>query len=330
MTSEFVAEWKRLLAAPGSGKKEIAGEYPVRIVYGTNENGAALFFVITDAKPGLPELSRVVNIERGIRTIDGKWTLSLTLVDALFMDVFMRLIEDLVRRLGKATSEAQAINYLLAGIDEWRHLLRNQGDDRLPLEAIRGLVAELWFGFRLLSNERSGDEVVDAWTGPLGSPQDFNFPLGPSYEVKSVHPDSKAITVSSAEQLDVVDHQLSLAVVTLVQVAASVPGSITLRLLVEEAASQFRSGSNTIDEFHRRLDALRVDVSDSYYSDFCFVVSGCRQFEVTDNFPAIRGSLLEAGIDRVTYSVSLSSISEFEIDPPPGPASRSNIGKQWT
>ena len=312
MTKSIVERWRTILDHPGSGNGEIEGDHPLRIVYGATDLGEAVFFFITDAMPGLPELSRSVRIDRGVRVLDRRWTLSLTLVDDRFREVFLRLFDDLVRRSAHASSERHALALVFSGIDEWKQLLRDNMDKRMTIEAIRGLVAELWFGFRILTRSAHADEVLASWTGPLGTPQDFNFPDGRSYEVKSVHPDSRAMTISSAEQLDSGHRELTLAAVSLVRVPAT-PGTISVRSLVQLAKTEISASTHARDELLDRLDALRVDPDDDYYDEFHFQVRGVRKFSVAPDFPAIRASSLDAGVDRVSYSLRLASITNFEI-----------------
>ena len=312
MIDSFVGSWNALLAAPGSGKKEVDVDHPLRLVYGATDKGEALFFSITETKPGLPDLSNVVEVERGVRKIDGKWTLSLTLKDARFQEVFMRLCEDLARRSAIAVSELQAMNYFLAGVAEWKQLLRNPLDDRLSLEEIRGLVAELWFGFTYLCRRYSVSTVLTAWTGPMGSPQDFNFPGGRSFEVKSAFADTKAIRVSSADQLDAGDRELTLAVVGVERSAFGLPNALSLPSLLAEVEAKVRADAS-ITDLYQRIDALRLSIADEYYSGFWFEIAELRRFRVTPEFPAIRTSHLPAGVEGVTYSISLSSMSAFQL-----------------
>ena len=310
MIESFVASWKSLLASPGTGKKEVGTEHPLRLVYGATGHGEALFFCITAIKPGLPELSNVVRVERRVRTLDGKWTLSLTLRDARFLDVFMRLCEDLARRSEVATSESQAVNYFLAGVADWKHLLRNPLDDRLSSEAIRGLIAELWFGFTYLATDYSVSEILEAWTGPMGSPQDFRFPDGQAFEVKSAYADTKSVAVSNAEQLDSSDRPITLAVVGVEQSNTDRTNSFTLPTLIAEIETKVRADAKVAD-LYSRFDALRLDISDDYYSEFCFEIVGLRRYSVALEFPSIRASALPLGLHRVKYSVALASMTPF-------------------
>jgi hypothetical protein len=146
----------------------------------------------------------------------------------------------------------------------------------------------------------------------LGAPQDFNFAEGRAYEVKSVHPDSRAVTISSAEQLDAGQRELMLAAVCLVRAPASKVTS-SIRSLVELAKAEISASTRALDELLDRLDALRVDPDDDSYDEFHFQVVGVRLFRVTPDFPAIRASALDTGIDKVSYALRLASVAKFEI-----------------
>ncbi len=99
------------------------------------------FFVVSEAKPGLVTLSDAVVVDRGVRKIDGRWTLSLTLRDRRFVDAFMRLGDDLVdsSRLG-GRNESHALQLLARAVEQWKELFKYGAGQRLSLSAIRGVV----------------------------------------------------------------------------------------------------------------------------------------------------------------------------------------------
>jgi hypothetical protein len=313
MSDSFADQWRELLAHGSAGKKEVEYGQPLRLVYGATETAKAVFFWITATKPGLPDLSGAVAVERGVRKLDGKWTLSLTLRDDRLLDVFMNLCEDLARRSSVATSETHALTSLLEGLADWKHLLRTMNGEHASSEAIRGLVAEMWFGFTQLTRDLSHGEVLRGWTGPLGRPQDFNFRGGISYEVKSCFGDSKSLRISSADQLDPGDRTLTLAAVTLEGAAPKAADAISIGSLNTLVIEHLGGQPADVAQLQQCFESLRIDPLDDYYDDYWFVVHGCRLFGVVEEFPAIRMSELRPGIDRVEYSVSFSSIAQYEI-----------------
>jgi hypothetical protein len=311
MTSSFVEEWSTLLSRPSLGKREVDAGHSIRLVYGADEVGRPIFFSISSVKPGLPDFSRAVRIERGVRAIDGRWTLSMTLTDMRFTEVYLRLCEDLVRRTENAASEISAMNQLLIGLSEWKDLFHDSLDQRPTLGKIRGLVAELWFGFDYLLASAPIREILPAWTGPFGSPQDYNFSSGSSFEVKSIHTDSRDVHISSAEQLDPGERQLMLAAVTLTQVLPSTPESVSVLSLVRAILENLSHADVPPRMLHDRLEALGVDLSDTSYSEHWFRIVKCQLFDVNARFPAVRRSELPIGIGSVEYTLSLSALAPF-------------------
>jgi hypothetical protein len=312
MIDTMLARWRESFATPTERKFEVDPDHPLRLIFGADRFGDALFFCISDAKPGLPELSDAVSVERGVRAIDGKWTLSLTLQDPRLLGVFMRLCEDLAHRTAGANSEAQAMRWLLDGVAEWKHLLRTPPADGITIEVIRGLVAELWFARWLLSQARcSVEELVLSWTGPQGFAQDFIFADGPSYEVKSVHPDAQCVRISSAEQLDPGNLDLSLEIVTLIEATPETTDAVSVRSLYAEL-EQAAESAGFVDKLRTRIQDLGVDPTDAVYDSNWFVATQKRSFEVNPAFPSIRASKLPSGVDEVTYSITFAAIRSFE------------------
>lgn len=310
MADDFVDAWRRMQIEYPGRQVEIDGGHPLRIFYGSNQLGQLIFFVISDTKPGLVSLSDAVVIERGIRTIDGRWTLSLTLRDGRFMDEFMRLGDDLVDNSRAGGNESHALQIMVRTVDEWRAFLSYGPNQHLSLPAIRGLLGELWFGFFRLAESVPPPTVVRAWTGPFASPQDFNLPTGQTYEVKTIYPDAKSVQISSAEQLDPGLRSLELVVVTLLETCRSDDDALSLPTAVQLIETML--GERDAGELRMRLKALGVDVTDSYYDDFWFRVGSCITYRVDAEFPSIRRTSLNLAISDVRYEIALSAIADFK------------------
>ena len=174
------------------------------------------------------------------------------------------------------------------------------------------MLGELWFGFSRVIESVSPSTVLRAWTGPFGSPQDFNLPSGQSYEVKTVHSDTKSVRISSAEQLDPGARSLELAVVTVTDVDESTDNALSLPSMVERVKAMLDENNNDVDELRVRFRALRLDVTDTYYDDFWFRVDACTTYRVDVAFPAIRRTSLSLAIDNVRYEVALHGVADFK------------------
>ncbi|WP_407687365.1 PD-(D/E)XK motif protein [Mycobacterium sp. HUMS_1102779] len=311
MSDGFIDVWRRLIREDPGRQVEVGKGHPLTLFYGSDRGGRPLFFVICESKPGLVTLSDAVIVDRGVRTLDSRWTLSITLRDNRFADAFMRLGEDLVDSSRKGRNEAHALQLLVRTVERWKALFAYGSNQHLSLPAIRGLMGELWFGFFHLTQSVPPSTVIQAWTGPFGSPQDFNLPSGQSYEVKAIYPDAKSVRISSVEQLDPGSRSLELAVITVTDVDRSTDDAVSLPTVVERIETMLGDNVADADELHARIRALEVDIADTYYDDFWFFINACANYRVDIAFPAIRRTALNPAIDNVRYDVALHGIADF-------------------
>jgi Putative PD-(D/E)XK family member, (DUF4420) len=316
MTETFIARWRQILDDPGAGKSEVDASHPLRFIFGVDQAARPLLFVITAEKPPMPDLSGVIAVDRGQRTRDGMWTLSLTLTDNRFLDTYLQFASDLVNRTSAARTESEGLIRVLTVVNEWKRLFTSGTRALLGETALRGVIAELWFGFRVLVRQENVAAIAKAWKGPLGGDQDFVFAFGRRYEVKSLHVDSDTIRISSAEQLDAED--LTLASVTLEECGHDHAGALSLPTIVAEIRQELADGPDAAVAFDQCLSALGADVGDSHYADRWFAVKECIEYTVTPEFPAIRRSTIPAGITLVVYDIAISMVTRFETTRTPG------------
>lgn len=315
MADDFVPAWTQLVATRASAKVEVDPTHPLRLLFGVDDYGKPLFFSITTEKPPAPEISRDVNVTRGQRTADGKWTLALTLQDQQLFDVFAKLCVDLVEQSRPAADEDDALRLLLEALAQWKHLLQPARPEHLTLEALRGLLGELWFGFRYLGSRATAETILAAWTGPLGAPQDFNFVSDKAFEVKAVRSNAIAVRISSAQQLDPLHKDLRLVVVTLEDCHPTHPDGLQLPKLVDSIRASLSASPNAQARFEQVLREYPVDTADPFYLEHCFRAVTHREYAVSDNFPAIRASTLAPGVREVRYSLDLAVLATFLTDP---------------
>ena len=115
MRDDLIDIWRRLIQEDPGRQIELDDGHPLRLFYGSDQRGRPIFFVISDIKPGLVKLSDAVVVDRGIRKLDDRWTLSLTLRDNRFAEVFMRLGDDLVTALAAAIARPMPYIYSAYG-----------------------------------------------------------------------------------------------------------------------------------------------------------------------------------------------------------------------
>lgn len=309
MPEGFVENWDRLIRDEPGRQVEFGGGHPLRLMYGSDKSQRPLFFVISDLKPGLVSLSDAVAVDRGVRSVDGKWTLSLTLLDSRFTTEFMRVGNELVDSTSEGYNEAHSLQLFVEAIRHWKALFTYSPPQHLSKPQIRGLIGEMWFGFERLVQSFEPKTVLNGWGGPLDSPQDFNLQTGQTYEVKTVYSDTKAVKISSAEQLDVDNRVLELAVVTLADVDERTLNAISLPTLVQKVDDSLDLDDR--EGLQKRLRRLEVDISDTYYTDFWFRVDSCTTYRVDASFPALRRRHLSPVIENVHYEVELYGIADY-------------------
>ncbi len=303
--------WRALLAHGEPESREVDAESQLRMLVGVSAVGRPYFAVITSRKPGVPDLTSAIEVTLRQRETDGRWTLTLELQVRALTDAFISLVSDLATKSAEADSEPQALAIFLDTLAEWQELLTAR-PDHLSESALRGLVAELWFGFQSQAHGHPEPQAARAWAGPLGGAQDFQF-LAPSYhfEVKSLRPRHTSVEISSEEQLD--GDNVKLAIVTLDEVGES-PESITLPQLVACIRSKLKNGADR-SEFNRRLARLLIDLDDPWYSEHRYHVDRLQVFDVGPQFPALRRSLLPDAVKHTKYHIEIQYLTTFlEVD----------------
>jgi len=309
MTDTVEDRWRALLARGEPELREVDAESPLRMLIGVSPVGRPYFAVIVAQKPGLPDLTSAIEVTRRQRAADGRWTLTLELQVRALTDAFISLVSDLAAKSALAASEQEALNIFLETLAEWQELLTARAD-RLSESALRGLIAELWFGFESEAHGHPPPEAARAWAGPLGGAQDFQFPApGHYFEVKSLRPSHTFVEISSEEQLDGDD--IKLAVVTVEDVATPFDG-ITLPGLVRSIRSELKDGADRA-EFNRRFARLFVNPDDPWYSEHAYAVRRLQVFDVSEKFPALRRSQLPEAIARTTYRIDVQHLPQFVV-----------------
>lgn len=244
---------------------------------------------------------------------DSKRILLFKLQDSAQRDIFERLCRDIVGAAKQFGSQKEAVAATIARTWRWHHLLRGGTTNLLTTEEQKGLIAELLVLERYVLATFLPDAALQMWVGPLDAPRDFEC-AKVCIEVKARRGAATPyVYISSAEQLDLSGIEaLFLAVVELDAAPSGTAQAITL----SEVAARIRtllspspSASATMESL---LEAAGFRWADDY-SDFSWLEGSTRIFRVTDGFPRISASTLDAGISSVTYAISLQSCAPHEV-----------------
>jgi hypothetical protein len=311
MYDEIRSVWVELLSE-GGARQRLLDNHPLRLFYGSDASSKAVFFLATPRKPSIPELSTDVKVERGQRK-DGSWTVVLTLQDPTLTQVFMTLCIELAEHSQQGAKEIDALALFFESLQQWRALLRSRRG-RLTKDEIRGLVAEMAFALGYLTREMAVEDVLSAWHGPMGSPQDFSLPTGELYEVKSVHTGARTVQISSTDQLDPFgDPALALVLMPVDECAATTANSVNLAALVSKFRSLLGLGNTGLDALAQRFEAIGFDPLEESYNDQYFLVSDARFYRVMGDFPRIRRLDVPSAIDQLRYRLRLSGIADYHV-----------------
>ncbi|SKB73552.1 Putative PD-(D/E)XK family member [Arthrobacter sp. 49Tsu3.1M3] len=305
---DVVASWDELLQR-GEGRQRLLGlGHPLKIHFGDGDAGEPIFFVRSRVRPRKPDISAAVRVDLGLRK-DGEWAMTFALTDIRFKKTFMSLCWDLAERSKDAASEAEGLARFATALGEWKKLMTFHDSDTLSEAQVRGLIAEMWFGFVSGHLHAPVEQIQEAWQGPLGSDQDYKF-LDAIYEIKSVHADSTKVRISSAEQLDAAP--LDLVLVTLTETPVKTAASWTLRDLITHVEDLHAGDLSSLERLTYKLEQkLRVDKGNPYYAEHHYLPVGYRVFAVSPDFPAVRSSGIPTDVVDVSYSLKIPALNKF-------------------
>lgn len=226
-------------------------------------------------------------------------------------ELFQHLCEDIVRASQDKVGHDAFLATTIRRAWKWHSLLRGGGRQRLSPEEQQGLIGELLFLERLVS-ELNPKAALNAWRGPLDEPKDFAF-ADRAVEVKARHIGKDAVKISSESQLQVIDGQtLFLIVVGLSPATADTPDSICLDGLVERIRESIAGVDPSADE---GLEARLLSAGysqDEGYSDAWWKPVAFNAYAVLDDFPRLEASTLPVGVSSVTYWLALDRCATFE------------------
>lgn len=290
---------------------------PLRI-YAQNLSNLPALLVRANLDVALPDyvagtLGIDVNIDQ--KSSDSYSQIAFRSKTASMNGAFYALAHDLVEVANESSEEQEAVVALLTRFEEFRELM--QGDKKpLSEEEIRGLFAELWVLHWLITEKNiDATQALVSWHGPYGGNKDFV--IGNSaLEVKSLRPNATSIKISSHNQLDSNDLNLYLTTVTLDRVfGESSEKTFSIRELVDQISIALAGNTAAEQIFFSALDHLNYAADEEEYPDWRFAVLSTKFYEVLDQeeqeFPRISADTIPAGIDKVSYSISINALAPF-------------------
>jgi hypothetical protein len=314
MTSNPTIEelWQTLRClGTGALQRRVDASHPLDLYVDFDPPGRPGLVAVCLHKPPVMRPLRAVTVEDGQRT-DGRWSLRLSLDDPRLFPVFAALCHDIVDFTRDGVGEAQLGAAILGRLDHWRTLLERDASGLGELE-LRGLIGELLILDGMLSTMTASD-AIGAWTGPLGTPQDFTLPGGSQIEVKTARRNARTVRINGLGQLDAGADPLELVVVRTEDTGSEASGAVTVPRLIDRVATRLSSDPEALNAFrlllsfvgwheHPRHDAVVVRITST------------ERYPVGPGFPRLIASTVPAGVQDASYTILLPDNAAISTGP---------------
>ena len=153
-------------------------------------------------------------------------------------------------------------------------------------------------------------DIIDAWTGPAFSDQDYDFGRI-RVEVKMTTSKNPVLAITSERQLrDNPDTTLYLILYT---ADTSRGAGLSLPDLVVRIRSALSAGRLT-ELYADKLTLAGYNAADEEFYMQTYIVNRQRLFRVTDGFPRIQTDDLPSGVRDVAYKIELPACEPYRVD----------------
>jgi hypothetical protein len=239
-------------------------------------------------------------------------TFQLVAAGERYRDVFVELADSLIDEVCSEATPAGAVLHLARRLATWARFFDARGEEALGRSAQLGLIGEL-LCLLALEPTLGLQRAVSAWTGPSGTPHDFQTGGG-SVEVKlTTSATPERFRVTSERQLD--ESQVPLLLVFAVRAMESASGPVCLNSLVDEVRGRIvRVAPTAAFEFEDRLLAAGYVDSDRDEYTIRLAVGHQDLLRVEGEFPRIRTGELRTGVFCVSYDVAWASLLPYRVD----------------
>lgn len=277
--------------------------------------GQHLYLMSVSKNVAIPELKnyRFKGVEIFTVEIENNIELNIYLLDNELKDIFSLFIQNILEDIERSITEREAIITTLNVVSKWKKLFDKIIFNGLTLEQQKGLIGELLFLNELLNNEKTSTNALNAWTGAEQEFQAKDFTFGSvGIEIKFTSSKQPRIMVSNERQLDA--ENLSELFLVLYSVEAVKDNGISLNSIVE----QTRQNISTEDErniFNGKLQLNGYFNEDREHYEKMYSLKKTFVFTVTSEFPKIVKSDLPLGIYDASYSIEISAVENFIIEP---------------
>ena len=251
-----------------------------------------------------------MELTEGLRG-DGRWTLRLMLSEQLLRPVFAALCDDIASSTRSGVADAVLGSAIVRRLIHWRTLMEKDGGG-LGEEILRGLIGELIILRDKVMPVYPLRDAVRCWTGPRGTPQDFQLPDGRRWEVKAVARRATQARINGLGQLDAGTMPLVLVVVRVEATGIHAAGALTAPLLIADLRQRLEADPEGFAALNENLAEIGWHEHPGH-DEVVVRVCAIEEHTVTAGFPRLTSATVPPGILDASYLIEL---------PAPGAASR--------
>ena len=288
--------------------QRVNGTHLLDLYVGIDDSARWTLLMISEYPPMKITSSLMILVKFGKR-YDKKWSLSFSLVDDRYKDMFVLFCEDIISSSSYIVNKEKAARFVGKRYNEWREMLANARGSLLSSKEIKGLIGEMYFLKTFLCIKYGAKEAVQSWTGPRNLPQDYI--IGDTwYEVKTVSSSKTEVIISSVEQLDSAKPG-ELVVIRADKTSATNTDAVNLNTLYKELLTML-SNDDVREQFATMLLHFGYYPRPEYEDEeYIFEIKGTARYAVSSGFPCIRRADLPESITEVKYSLSLAAIDSY-------------------
>ena len=309
--TEFTGIWEEIEEGKSvSIQRRVNSMHPLNIFFGYDSIGKREFIVVTEIKPELKLKSAAIDIKIGSRK-DNRFAVCFKLVEKRQEAVFVKLCWDLFEFTSDSLNELDGINKIQNRFRIWQKLFDEGNDGLLSEQVIKGLIGELIFLKNYAFKQYGVEDAVNSWIGPYYSHKDFSFETN-WYEIKTIAPSARSITISSLEQLASEETGYIYCMV-IDKTSSTAADRINLPSLINRIRNIADANESAGIEFENKLiEAGYIDTDEYYNYNYSFVE--CRKYIIDNKFPKLTGDNVDDAITEVKYKINLSSIGNWLVE----------------
>ena len=238
----------------------------------------------------------------------------LKLLDSTYDDIFNEFIISIYNLIKKIQDINESVSKLLTQFHKWSNFFDDRKNDKLDLNAIKGLFGELVV-LKYLIETSSGhniDDVLNSWKGPFNLTHDFILD-NTNLEVKTKEESKLDIRISSEFQLQPEpEKQLELMIVS---IFTNDYNGISIKQMVWIIKDLIKERLGDVSILFTGLKAMGLYLTNiPEYDNYRFRPTKISSYDCNAiGFPRIIKTTLQIGISDISYNLRVPMISQFKI-----------------